>query len=138
MEAKPKKEEEIYSLRYLQQLYQNQYTSITTEMNRSLEYMGQLSEAQKTIENTGAIKGKDTLVDLGAGIFMNANVKKLDNVMVSIGAGYVAEKSIEDTKQFVAARIEKVNTLFNRLVKNRNELRNAIMEVNYRLDALNR
>ncbi len=134
----PRKEDEVYSLRYLQQLYQNQYSAVSGEMNRSLEYLGQLNEAQKTMENVNSVKGKDTLLDLGAGVYMSANVKKSDSVLVNIGGSYLTEKSIDEAKLMVATRIEKMNTLFNKLVKNRNELRDAIVEVTRRLEELTR
>ena len=136
MAETPRKEDEVYSLRYLQQLYQNQYSAVSAEMNRSLEYLGQLNAAQKTMENSNSVKGKDTLLDLGAGVYMGANVKKSDSVLVNIGGSYLAEKSIEEAKLMMATRIEKMNTLFNKLVKNRNELRDAIVQVTRRLEEL--
>ncbi|HUC38721.1 MAG TPA: prefoldin subunit alpha [Candidatus Acidoferrum sp.] len=131
-----KKEEEIYTLRYLQQLYQNQYTSIVNEMNRSMEYLNELNIAQKTIESTGELNGKGALIGLGAGMYITSSVKKINSILVGIGGGYVVEKSIDEAKQFTVARIERVTALFNRLVKSRNEVRNAAMDVSYRLDAL--
>lgn len=136
MEQPGKKEEELYTLRYLQQLYQNQYTSVINEMNRSMEYLNELNVAQKTIESTDMINGKGALIGLGAGMYISSSVKKVSSILVGIGGGYIVEKSIDEAKQFISGRIERVTVLFNRLVKNRNEIRNAAMEVTYRLDAL--
>lgn len=131
------KEEQAYTLQYLQQLYQNQYSAIANDMNRSVQYLNELNGVQKTLESAPMANGKDALISIGANAYINSKVKKLDSILVGVGAGYVVEKDIEEAKGFIVGKVEKVTALFNRLLKNRNELRDAIVDVTSRLDALN-
>ncbi len=100
--------------------------------------MNDLNAAQKSLENSGIIGGREALVSLGGGVYITSKTKKLDNVIVGVGAGYMVEKNVEEAKRFVADRIERVTNVFNRLMKSRNDLRDAIMEVTYKIDELNR
>lgn len=132
------REEELYTLGYMQQVYQNQYNSLVSEINRNVQYLNELSGLKKTLESSGMADNKDVLVNLGGGAYMNSRIKKLDSVLVEIGAGLVIEKRIEDARLFVDSRIEKATQMFNSLVKNRNDLRDAILDVAHRIDALDR
>ena len=111
---------------------------MANDMNRSVQYLNELNGVQKTLESAPMVSGKDTLISLGGNTYINSKVKKLDSILVGVGAGYMVEKDIEDAKRFVAAKIDKVTEMFNGLLKSRNELRDAIMDVTSRLNALNR
>ena len=102
------REEQIYTLQYLQQLYQSQYTSIANDMNRSVEYLNELNGVQKTLENVPMVSGKDILVSLGGNAYITSKVKKLDSILVGVGAGYMVEKGVDDAKSFVASKIDKM------------------------------
>ena len=132
------REEELYTLSYMQQLYQNQYSTIVSEINRDIQYLNELGALKKTLEGVELVMGRDVLVNLGANAYMNSRAEKLDSVLIDIGAGYVVEKSVDDATLFVDARVERSTKMFNSLVKSRNELRDAIVEVARRIDTLNR
>jgi prefoldin alpha subunit len=132
------KEEELYTLRYLQQLYQGQYSGISNEMNQLLGHIGELEAALKTAENYNIVNGKNTLMHIGANVYLNANASKSETMLVGVGGGWMVEKSIDDSKLYVSKRIEKMTALFNRLSKDRKELENALMEVSQRLGRLGR
>ncbi len=129
-------EEETYTLRYLQQLYQSQYGAVSSEINRVVAYLGELNTAQKTIESADQIGGREALVHLGANVYMSAKSKKLDNVIVSVGGGYLVEKTITQAKQFLASKIEHITEMFNKLINNRNELVGAMQDVSLRLEEI--
>ncbi len=129
-------DEEMYTLRYLQQLYQSQYGALSSEINRVVSYLGELNAAQKAVESSDQISGREALVHLGANIYMAAKNKKLDNVVVSIGGGYLVEKTIIQVKQFLASKIERITEMFNKLIKNRNELAAALREISIKIDEI--
>ncbi len=132
------REEELYTLSYMQQLYQSQHNAVVNEMNRVVQYLNELASLKKTLDDSGMLDGKDVLVSLGAGAYMNSRSDRLESVLVDIGAGYVVEKDIGAAKAFVDDRTQRSTQTFNNLVKNRNELRDAIIDVARRIDALNR
>ncbi len=131
------REEELYTLSYMQQLYQNQYNELASAINRNVQYLNELAALKKTLDESALVDGKEVLVDLGANAYLSSRVKKLESVLIDIGAGYIVEKSVEDAKLFVDSRTDRSTQSFNGLVKSRNELRDAILEVARRIDALN-
>ncbi|MCL4379336.1 MAG: prefoldin subunit alpha [Candidatus Marsarchaeota archaeon] len=131
------REEELYTLSYMQQLYQNQYNAIVSEINRAVQYLNELAALRKTLDDSNMLNGKDVLVSLGAGAYMSSTAGRLGFVLVDIGAGHVVEKDIDSAKAFVDDRVQKSTKTFNNLVKNRNELRDAIIDVARRIDTLN-
>ena len=130
--------ESIEALRYLYQLYQSQYSAVVNEMNRNLEYIRELNDAQRTLEGLGSVKKKGALLSLGAGVYMDAAVGDADRVLVGVGAGYMVERSPVEARNLVSGRVEKATLSFNNLVRSRKELEKAIAEVTNRMEALSR
>lgn len=135
MEAMEKRED-IYTLRYMQQLYQSQYGAVSGEVNRVVGYLEELNAAQKAVDNTDEIAGRGVLVHMGSGVYLNGKAGKMSSVIVSVGGGYLIEKDITEAKKYIASRIEHTTNVFNKLIKNRNELGAALREVSIRLEAM--
>ena len=131
-------EENADALRYLYQLYQGQYSALVNEMNRSLEYIRELNDAQKTLESMGSVAGRGSLVHAGASVYIEARIGDGGKVLVGIGGGFMAEKSLEEAKGFISGRIGRTTSVFNGLAKSRKDLGRAIMEISYRIEALGR
>jgi prefoldin alpha subunit len=123
-------------LRYMQQVYQNQYTMIENSMNIVLRELQELNSAQKTLENIGLVNGKEILTGIGGDFYLPGKVEHPDKVLVGIGAGYVIEKDTDSAKMHVAGLIKKNTESLNSLTKSRKELEGALIEISYRLESL--
>lgn len=121
-------------LRYIQQVYQNQYALIGNNINLLVQEVGQLNSAQKTIENLNLIKEKDVITNIGSDFYLFGKVPRTDTVLVGVGAGYLIEKDPESAKEYVTSLIKKRTESLNVLTKNRKELENALVEISYRLE----
>jgi prefoldin alpha subunit len=124
----------IEELRYLQQIYQNQYAMIGNSINMVLREMQELSSAQKTLENMDLVEGKEILNGIGGDFYISGKVQDPKKVLVGVGAGYLIEKDIDSAKTYVADLIKKNNDSVNGLTKNKKEVENALVEISYRID----
>lgn len=129
-------EASVDELRYVQQVYQNQYAVMGNSINMALQELQDLNSVQKTLENANIIEGKEILTGLGADSFMVSSVKSAKTAMMSVGGGYLVEMDNDSAKQRIAKIIQKRNEGLNKLMKNRKELEAALIEISYRLNNL--
>lgn len=123
-------------LRYIQQVYQNQYTIAGNSINIVLQELQELNSAQKTLENTDIIKGKDTLNSIGAQFYMFGKVQDPNKVIVAVGANYLVEKDTDSAKEYVASLIQKRTESLNAITKSRKEIEKALIEISYKIESL--
>lgn len=126
--------EGIEELRYMQEIYQNQYAVLNNTMNMRLQEVQMLSAVQNTLENSEMMKGKETLMHVGASVYMKTEVKNAGAVIVSIGGGYLVEKNIEEAKGYISRVMTKRTELLNGLAKNRKDLQNALIDISYKME----
>ncbi|VVB84415.1 Prefoldin subunit alpha [uncultured archaeon] len=111
------------------QQYQYQAESLAQQMNMVQMTIKDVDTALITIE---ALKdepaGKETLVPIGFGSFVNATLTSPDKVVIGIGAGVSVEKKIDDAKVLLEKRkdeLTKYNEQLNgTLAKIAQELQN--------------
>ena len=132
------KVEEIEELRYMQQIYQNQYEVLNNSINMHLQDMQALNSAQKTLENNGLIGGKEMLTHAGASVYFRAEIKDANHVVVGIGGNYLIEKSVDDAKGYLSKLIAKRTETINHLIKSRRELQAALIDVSYKIEKTGR
>ena len=72
----------------------------------------EVSAAMDALKNLQKAKG-DTLVPLGAGVFMSCPKPDMDKVVVSIGAGVMVQKKPEDTIKLLDERINRMSEAVN-------------------------
>ncbi len=123
-------------LRYMQQVYQNQYSIIGNSINAVLRELQELNSAQKTLENMNLVQGKETLTGIGGDFYLTGKIHDPNKVLVGVGAGYVIEKDADSAKTHVAGLIKNHTESLNRLTKNRKELEDALIEISYRLETI--
>ncbi len=126
----------LEEFRYLQQVYQNQYMALTQELSGSADRLRELDAAQKTLENMDSVKEKDTLVSIGYGTYVNSRITNGDTVLVSVGAGYMVEKKVDEAKAYISSALDQETTSINKLNKAKKELESALIEIAYKIDEL--
>ena len=124
----------IDELRYMQQVYQNQYAALNSSMNMHMQEVQMLGAVQNTLENNDLMKGKETLMHIGASVYMKTMAKDSASVIVSIGGGYLMEKGIDEAKGYVSRRMAKKTEELNGMAKSRKELQNALIDISYKME----
>lgn len=128
------KEKGLDELRYMQQIYQNQYAVLNNTITMHLQDMQALSSAQKALENGELMKGKETLMHAGASVYMKAEIKEVGYVIVGVGGSYFVEKSVDDAKGYVSNLMTRKTGIINDLTKSRKDLQSALIDVSYKID----
>ncbi len=123
-------------LRYIQQMYNNQYMSLANEVNARLELLKDCETAQKTLENVSEIKDKNTMQPIGHGVFASGKITNDKTFVVAVGAGFFVEKDINGAKAFIAKEMEEEQQHLNRLGRTKRELEAALMEISYKINEL--
>ncbi len=126
----------VEELRYVQQVYQNQYNVATNSMNMILQELGELNSAQKTLESVDVIEGKDVLTSIGADTFFIGKLQSIKSVTMAVGGGYLVEKEVDSAKTRIATLVQVRTERLNKLMKSRKELEAALIEISYRLGSM--
>ena len=123
-------------LRYLQQIYQNQYMAMAQELNGAIEVLQNLETVLTTLEGMSNLKDKNTLIPIGPSVYMDGKITNAKSVVLGIGAGYMVEKDVDSAKGYITKMIDKETQHINRLNKSKKELEAALMEISYKVDEL--
>ena len=125
---------QIEELRYMQQIYQNQYAALNSSMNMHMQEVQMLGVVQTSLENNSEMKGKEALMHVGASVYMKTQIKNPDIVIVSVGGGYLVEKGVDDAKGYVSKMITKKTDMLSSMAKSRKELQNALIDISYKME----
>jgi len=109
-------QQQLQELAGRHQQYQYQAEAIGQQINMLKLTIKDLETALTTIT---ALKdepaGKETLVPIGFGSFVNATLTNTDKVVIGVGAGVSVEKKTEDAKIFLEKRKEELTKYFEQL-----------------------
>ncbi|MCL5440939.1 MAG: prefoldin subunit alpha [Candidatus Marsarchaeota archaeon] len=135
IQGKMEEEEEatLAELRYLHRTYMERYSLVMEEIRNVVGENNSLGGASVVLGNIENASNHETLIGVGPGIYLKGLIENPDTVMVSVGGGYIVEKGVEDAKKFVEGWIERHNKEANALMKEREELEGAIMDISYRI-----
>ncbi len=128
--------EEAAELSYLQQLYQGQYEELGRSVNAAIQELNELNRVKETLDSTESIKDRNMLSQIGSGAYIHCKADSMEKVVVNVGANYFVEKGIDDAKQFITKMTERQTMTINALLKSRDELEGALIDVSIRLERL--
>ena len=134
----PQPQPSLQELQYVHQLYQSQYQLLNQEMNAKLDALRQISEAQRALENANEFKDKNTLIHVGAAVYMHGKMTAPEKILVAVGSGYLIEKDIDQAKAHIAKLLDKESKALDKMAKSKRELEAAIIEISYRMEELSR
>ena len=109
-------QQQLQELAGMHQQYQYQAEAIGQQISMLKITLRDLETALATI--TALIDepaGKETLVPIGFGSFVNATLTSTDKVVIGIGAGVSVEKKTEDAKVFLEKRKEELTKYFEQM-----------------------
>ncbi len=109
-------QQQLSELSEKHQVYQYQAESIAQQINMVNVTIRDVETALITIT---ALKnepsGIETLVPIGFGSFVKANLTNTDTIVVGIGAGVSIEKKIDDAKSFLEKRKDELTKYYEQL-----------------------
>ncbi|KGK98746.1 prefoldin subunit alpha [Methanococcoides methylutens] len=109
-------EQDVRNLASQHRELQNQAESLQQQMGMVQMSIEECTRAIGTLEELEAVSGSiNTMLPLGGGAFVHANVANLEKVVVSVGAGISVEKPPAEAKELLNQRKEELNKVVERL-----------------------
>lgn len=93
---------EVY--RSQSEVYQQQIDAIQASLN-------EITVFQSTLDDIKSKDSVETLVPIGAGSFINAEIKNEDKVLMSLGAGVAVNKTYDEAKELAERQKKSLKTL---------------------------
>ncbi|MCQ6963378.1 prefoldin subunit alpha [Methanolobus chelungpuianus] len=91
------------------ELLQQQMTMIRMSADES-------AKALNTIEELSNVKeGTEMMFPIGSGSFVYANIARVDNIVVDVGAGISVERSLSEAKEIMEHRKERLEKAFENM-----------------------
>ncbi|MEM2974058.1 MAG: prefoldin subunit alpha [Candidatus Micrarchaeia archaeon] len=88
------------------------------------------TEMERTVEALKNLKERNnTLFSLGSGIFVNAELKGIDKLLVNVGSNVMVEMSIEEALEFIDERKKEVNAAKEDLLKGMQAISHRLKEI---------
>ena len=93
---------------------------------------------ESTLEDIKDKKSLETMVPVGAGSFMNAEIKKTDEIIMSVGAGVAIKKSVEEAKETLASQKEELNSSLEKMMSNLQKISQIVAQLSPQAEELMR
>ena len=123
-------QQQLSELSEKHQVYKHQAESISQQINMVGLTIKDVETALTTITTLkDESAGIETLVPIGFGSFVKANLINTDTIVVGVGAGVSVEKNIDDAKSFLEKRKDE-------LTKYQEQLNNTITKLAQELQTI--
>ena len=117
-------------------MYQSQADLIQQQIEAVRASISELEILENTLENVKEGEGLETLVPVGAGSFLTAELKKTDEVIMSVGAGVAIKKKIADAQETVATQKAELQKTMDKMSLNLQKLTEIIVNLSPQAEEL--
>ena len=133
MQSSEQYQEQVTKFRYLKEqrdMFQNQLEII----NASL---GNVLNTKKTVENLkqGVNEGDEILIPIGGLVYLKADIKETEKVLLGVTQDVIIEKSLDETLEFLTNLIEQHNKQIQFLSQQLQNLEVNLQEVSQLLQS---
>lgn len=109
-------EQDVRNLAVQHRELQQQAESVRQQMGMVQMSIDDCTRAIATIDELDSVSGSiNTMLPLGGGTFIHANVSNVEKIVVGLGAGVSAEKSPAEAKELLNRRKEELGKVVERL-----------------------
>ena len=132
MEDQQKLEQMINELN----VYENQSKMLQQQIEAIQASLLEVDALESTLEDLKDKKSVETLVPVGAGSFMNAEITNTDEVIMSVGAGVAITKSVEDAKETLSSQKEELNDSLDKMLTNLQNISQIVAQLSPQAEEL--
>ena len=91
---------------------------------------------ESTLEDFAKKDTIETLVPIGAGSFIKAEIKNEDKVIMSLGSGVAVSKSFEDAKKTAAEQKQQLEDTLDKLFKDLQQITDIVGQLSPQAEAI--
>lgn len=110
-------------------LYKSQADLIQQQIESVKASLNELEILESTLKTIKDGEDLEALVPVGAGSFINAELKNTDEIIMSIGAGVAIKKKFEAANETINSQKEDLNKALNQLMQNLQKLSEVIEQL---------
>ena len=129
-------DQDIEQLRYMQNAYAEQYELLGNEITTLSMAINTVRKDIDLIDNMERVENSTVLFNSQGNIYMNANVGKVDSVIVYVGANYLIEKSLDEAGSFLKGNLEKQEAGLKKLISERQKIEKELFDISYKLSSM--
>jgi len=119
-------------------IYKSQAELLQQQVEAIQASLAEVEILESTLKNIKGKKSLETMVPVGAGSFMNAEIKKTDEIIMSVGAGVAIKKSAEEAKETLAFQKEELNNSLDKMMSNLQKISQIVAQLSPQAEELMR
>ncbi len=126
----------LMQLRYLQNLYSQQYENLE---NNIATYTLANTSVQRNIdllEKSSSIEGSNVMISGEGGAYISAEVHKVDKVLTYVGGGYLIDNSLDKALSFLKENQKRGEDMLNRLISEKQKVEGDLIDLQYKMSTL--
>ena len=132
MEDQQKLEEIVNQLN----IYKNQSEVLQQQVEAIQGSIAEIEILESTLEDVKDKDSLETLVPVGAGSFMNAEIKKTDEIIMSVGAGVAISKTVDEAKETIVSQKEELKESLNKMIDSLQKISQIVAQLSPQAEAL--
>lgn len=132
MEDQQKLEEMVNELN----LYKNQAEVLQQQIEALQSSIAEIEILESTLVDVKDKDSLETLVPVGAGSFMNAEIKKTDEIIMSVGAGVAISKTLDEAKETITSQKEELKENLDKMMTNLQKISQVVAQLSPQAEAL--
>lgn len=117
-------------------IYNNQSEMLQQQVDAIQGSIAEIEILESTLEDVKDKDSLETLVPVGAGSFMNAEIKKTDEIIMSVGAGVAISKTVDEAKETVASQKEELKESLDKMLENLQKISQVVAQLSPQAEAL--
>ena len=118
-------QESVIKMRYIEQQVDLLKKNIDKLTNVMIETMTSINALK---EMTRLKADKESKIPLGAGVFVEATLKKQDNVLIEVGEGVIVEKPIKEALEELEKREKEIKENIENFQNSIQQMQNQYLE----------
>lgn len=132
MEDQQKLEEIVNQLN----IYQSQAELIQQQMEAVRATISELEILENTLKDIQGKEGSETLVPVGAGSFIKAELKETSEVIMSVGAGVAIKKNFEEAMKTIDSQKKELEATLQKMGENLRKITDIILKLSPQAEEL--
>ena len=115
------------------ELYLNEIAGREAAVARLLE---EARLASNALQNINSNNETESLMPIGTGVFIKANIPQITKLLVNVGAGITLEKNKEDTLNYIESRIKEFELALTQLTQQKQQITNQLEQIQHQINSM--
>ncbi|MDR2623483.1 MAG: prefoldin subunit alpha [Methanobrevibacter sp.] len=117
-------------------IYKNQAEVVQQQIDTIQASLNEVEILETTIKDVQGKSRLNTLVPVGAGSFMEAEINNTNEVIMSIGAGVAIKKNIDEAKKTIAQQKKELQQSIGKMLTNLEKISQVISQLSPKAEKL--